>query len=52
MASAAPLAAAVQITARGAVKRCGWLGNSCGHGCGYEVAAVVMVYGVVSSRLP
>ena len=52
MASAAPLAAALQITARSAVKCCGWLGNSCGHGCGYDLAAVVMMYGVVSSRLP
>jgi hypothetical protein len=52
MARAALLAAALQITARSAVKCCGWLGNSCVHGCGYELAAVVMMYGVESSRLP
>ena len=48
----APLAVALQTTSRSVVKCCGWLGNSCGHGCGYDLAAVVMMYGVVSSRLP
>ena len=48
----APLAVALRTTSRSGVKCCGRLGNSCGHGCGYDMAAVVMTYGVVSSRLP
>ena len=48
----APLAVALRTTARSAEKCCGWLGNSCVHGYGYELAAVVMTEGVVSSRLP
>ena len=48
----APLAVALRTTSRSEVKCDGRLGNSCGHGCGYDMAAVVMTYGVVSSRLP
>ena len=48
----APLAAALRTTSRSEVKCDGRLGNSCGHGCGYDMAAVVRTYGVVSSRMP
>ena len=48
----APLAVALRTTSRSGVTCCGRLGNSCGHRGGYGMAAVVMTYGVVSSRLP
>ena len=46
------LAAALRTTSRSGVECCSRLGNSCEHGCGYDVAAVMRMYGVVSSRLP
>jgi hypothetical protein len=48
----APLAVALRTTSRSEMKCDGRLGNSCGHGCGRDMAAVVMTYGVVSDQLP